>query len=221
MKESNYTNLAIKKRRILGPLGRFLMKLFRWEIKGEIPDLSKMILIGLPHTAMRDAWYALLAVWALDLKINFFGAAWIFTRLPSLFTISKNLDKLGVPWPFWWLQKYLLLKLGGIPVYRVNSKGLIYGAIEEFKKIDNYILVIAPEAGTEPVSEFRSGFYYLAKGLNIPLVPIAIDFNSRCFSIKQYYFVKGTFEEESQKLIDEFEGVKGATRTFKMLEKME
>ena len=47
---------------------------------------------------------------------------------------------------FWWLQKYLLLKLGGIPVYRVNSKGLIYGAVEEFKKIDNYILVIAPEA---------------------------------------------------------------------------
>ena len=69
------------------------MKLFRWEIKGEIPDLSKMILIGLPHTAMRDAWYALLAVWSLDLKINFFGAAWIFTRLPSLFTISKNLDR--------------------------------------------------------------------------------------------------------------------------------
>ena len=71
MSEANYKNLATKKRRILGPFGRLLMKLFRWEIKGEIPDLSKMILIGLPHTAMRDAWYALLAVWSLDLKINF------------------------------------------------------------------------------------------------------------------------------------------------------
>lgn len=84
MSEANYKNLATKKRRILGPFGRLLMKLFKWEIKGKIPDLSKMILIGLPHTAMRDAWYALLAVWSLDLKINFFGAAWIFTRLPSL-----------------------------------------------------------------------------------------------------------------------------------------
>ena len=60
MREINYKNLATKKRRILGPFGRLLMKLFRWEIKGEIPDLSKMILIGLPHTAMRDAWYCLL-----------------------------------------------------------------------------------------------------------------------------------------------------------------
>ena len=56
---------------------------------------------------------------------------------------------------------------------------------------------------------------------NIPLVPIAIDFKNRCFSIRQHYFVKGTFEEESQKLINQFEGVEGATRTFKMLEKME
>ena len=214
-------NISQKKRRVLGPLGRFLLKIFRWEINGKIPDLEKMILIGIPHTAMRDAWYALLAVWALDLKINFFGAAWVFTRLPSLFTISNNLDKQGIPWPFWWIQKYLMLKLGGIPVYRVNSKGLIRGAVEEFKMIDNYILVIAPEGGVEAVEQFRSGFYYLAKGLNIPLVPIAIDFKNRCFSIRQHYFVKGTFEEESQKLIAQFEGVEGATRTFKMLEKME
>ena len=53
--------LAKKQRKILGPLGRLLLKLFRWEIKGKIPDLEKMILIGIPHTAMRDAWYALLA----------------------------------------------------------------------------------------------------------------------------------------------------------------
>ena len=36
--------LAKKQRKILGPLGRLLLKLFRWEIKGKIPDLEKMIL---------------------------------------------------------------------------------------------------------------------------------------------------------------------------------
>jgi hypothetical protein len=176
-----------------------------------------MILIGIPHTAMRDAWYGLLAVWALDLKINFFGAAWVFTRLPSLFTISKNLDRQGIPWPLWWLQKYLMLKLGGIPVYRVNSKGLIRGAVEEFKTIDNYILVIAPEGGVEAVEQFRSGFYYLAKGLNIPYVPIEIDFKNRCFGVLKPKFINGTFEEESEKIAELFDGVAGATRTFRML----
>lgn len=210
-------NVSQKKRKVLGPFGRFLMKLFRWEIEGNIPNVKKMILVGVPHTAMRDAWYALLAVLALDLKINFFGAAWIFTRLPSLVTISKNLDKLGIPWPFWWLQKYLLIRLGGIPVYRVNSRGLIHGAVEEFDKIDNYVLVIAPEGGTEAVEKFRSGFYYLSKGLNIPYVPVEIDFGNRRFKIQEPQEITGTFEEESEKLIKLFEGVEGATRTFKML----
>jgi len=214
---STTDNIAQKNRKVLGPLGRFLLKVCRWEIKGKIPNLEKMILIGIPHTAMRDAWYALLAVWALDLKINFFGAAWVFTRLPSLFTVSKNLDRLGIPWPFWWLQKYLMLKLGGIPVYRVNSRGLIRGAVEEFKLIDNYILVIAPEGGVEAVDQFRSGFYYLAKGLNIPYVPIEIDFKNRCFRIQEPKFINGTFEQESERIAKLFDGVIGATRTFKML----
>ena len=197
---STTDNIAQKNRKVLGPLGRFLLKVFRWEIKGKIPNLEKMILIGIPHTAMRDALYALLAVWALDLKINFFGAAWVFTRLPSLFTVSKNLDRLGIPWPFWWLQRYLLLKLGGIPVYRVNSRGLIRGAVEEFKVMDNYILVIAPEGGVEAVDQFRSGFYYLAKGLNIPYVPIEIDFKNRRFGIQEPKFINGTFEQESERV---------------------
>ena len=193
-----------------------MLKIFRWEIKGKIPNLEKMILIGIPHTAMRDAWYGLLAVWALDLKINFFGAAWVFTRLPSLFTVSKNLDRLGIPWPFWWLQRYLLLKLGGIPVYRVNSRGLIRGAVEEFKVMDNYILVIAPEGGVEAVDQFRSGFYYLAKELDIPYVPVEIDFKNRAFNLRNPEKVSSNFKDESQKVIKIFEGVEGATRTFTM-----
>ena len=61
-----------KKRFFLGPLSRKILKLSNWEITGEFPNYKKIILIGVPHTANRDAWYALLAVLALDLKINFF-----------------------------------------------------------------------------------------------------------------------------------------------------
>ncbi len=207
-----------KKRIILGPLSRFLLKIFKWDITGEIPNLSKMVLIGAPHSAMRDAWYGLLAVLALDLKVTFYGASWIFTRLPSLITFSKNLDKLGIPWPLGWLQKIILIRLGGVPVYRVNSRGTIKAAIEKFSKMDNYLLLIAPEAGTELVPKFRSGFYYLAKELNIPYVPVEIDFKNRAFNIRSPENVTSSFEEESKKIISIFEGVEGATRVFTMSE---
>ena len=207
-----------KKRIILGPLSRFLLKIFKWDITGEIPNLSKMVLIGAPHSAMRDGWYGLLAVLALDLKVTFYGASWIFTRLPSLITFSKNLDKLGIPWPLGWLQKIILIRLGGVPVYRVNSRGTIKAAIEKFSTMDNYLLLIAPEAGTELVPKFRSGFYYLAKELNIPDVPVEIDFKNRAFNIRSPENVTSSFEEESKKIISIFEGVEGATRVFTMSE---
>ena len=207
-----------KKRIILGPLSRFLLKIFKWDITGEIPNLSKMVLIGAPHSAMRDGWYGLLAVLALDLKVTFYGASWIFTRLPSLITFSKNLDKLGIPWPLGWLQKIILIRLGGVPVYRVNSRGTIKAAIEKFSTMDNYLLLIAPEAGTELVPKFRSGFYYLAKELKIPYVPVEIDFKNRAFNIRSPENVTSSFEEESKKIISIFEGVEGATRVFTMSE---
>ena len=60
---------------------------------------------------------------AFDIKVKFFGARWIFSRLPSPIHFSKNLDRQGIPWPFGWLQKYFLLRLGGIPVFREENKG--------------------------------------------------------------------------------------------------
>ena len=84
--------------------------------------------------------------------------------------------------------------------------------------MDNYLLLIAPEAGTELVPKFRSGFYYLAKELNIPYVPVEIDFKNRAFNIRHPENVTSSFEEESKKIISIFEGVEGATRVFTMSE---
>jgi hypothetical protein len=210
-----------KKRRLLGPTARYILKISNWEINGEIPNYNRMVLVGVPHTAMRDAWYGLLTVLALDLKASFFGAKWVFTRLPSPITFSKNLDRLGIPWPLGWLQKKMLVRLGGIPVYRTEAKGHIRSAIEEFSKLEKFVLVLTPEGGTDPVSHFRSGFYFIAKDMNIPYIPIEIDFKNRSFNVKDPHFITGSFEEESLKLEKLFEGVEGATRTFTMLKERE
>ena len=211
-------NIPRRKRVILGFVSRKLLSILNWKITGEFPNHKKMVLIAVPHTAMRDAWYALLTVLALDLRVNFFGAKWIFTRLPSFFTISKNLDKLGIPWPLGWLQNILLKRLGGIPVYREENKGVTASVIETFRDFDNFVLAIAIEGGgfssKDNPEKFRSGFYYIAKGLEIPYVPVAIDFENREFRIMDPLFVSSSFEEESDRIRDLFNDVIGATRTF-------
>ena len=207
--------IPVKKRKILGPMARFLLSKHNWSIVGKFPNRKKMILIGAPHTAYRDAWFGLLAVLALDLKVNFFGAKWVFSRLPSPITFSRNLDRLGMPWPLGWLQKYMLVRLGGIPVHREENKGMIESAEDILKRLDSFILLLAPEGGIKHVEQFRSGFYYLAKNLNVPYVPIAFDYKNRQFKIHPYRIVSDSFEKDNQKIKYIFDGVEGHYRTFR------
>ncbi len=188
-----------KRRKILGPIARYLLKKQKWNIIGEIPNINKMVLIGAPHTAYRDAWFGLLAILSLDIKIKFFGAKWIFSRLPSPIHFSKNLDRQGIPWPFGWLQKYLLLRLGGIPV-----------------GLSSFILCVAPEGGLEHVNTLRSGYYYISKELDIPYVPIKIDYKNRCFKIHKPRKALDSFEKDSLEVKKLFDGVVGYNRIFKV-----
>ena len=207
--------IPVKKRKILGPMARFLLNKHNWSIVGEIPNMKKMILIGAPHTAYRDAWFGLLAVLALDLKVKFFGAKWVFSRLPSPITFSRNLDHLGMPWPLGWLQKYMLVRLGGIPVHREENKGMIESVKDILKSLDSFILLLAPEGGIERVENFRSGFYYLAKNLDVPYVPIAFDYKNRQFKIYPFKKVSDSFEKDNQEIKYIFDGVEGHYRTFR------
>ena len=75
-----HNQIPQKRRKILGPIARALLKKQRWKIIGEIPNINKMVLIGAPHTAYRDAWFGVLAILSLDIKVKFFGAKWMFTR---------------------------------------------------------------------------------------------------------------------------------------------
>ena len=139
----------------------------------------------------------------------------MFTRLPSPIHFSKNLDRQGIPWPFGWLQKYLILRLGGIPVFREVRKGLINSATTTLKELDSFILCIAPEGGLKHVETLKSGYYYISKELDIPYVPIEMDFKNKRFKIHKPRKVFDTFEKDSLEVKKIFDGVVGCKRTFK------
>ena len=87
-------------------LGKILMKLSGWKIKGQISDLyenKKFVAIVAPHTSNWDAVVGLAAIAAVDLKVYFIGKHTVFTGLLGKF------------------MKYM----GGIPVDRSKPGGLI------------------------------------------------------------------------------------------------
>ncbi len=74
-------NHPTKKRKILGPIGRFILKLVNWKIVGTLPDKKRIIIASAPHSSTFDAIYAFFVCLATDLKFYFLGSVSMFTRI--------------------------------------------------------------------------------------------------------------------------------------------
>ncbi|MEE2877048.1 MAG: 1-acyl-sn-glycerol-3-phosphate acyltransferase [Candidatus Neomarinimicrobiota bacterium] len=201
----------------LSRLARILLYLSNWRVKGSVPDFSKLIVIGAPHSSLLDAYYVLLAVWALDVKVNFLGAVWMFSRLPILDALNgdnDNPDIYGIRWPLGWLQKIIVRKLGGIPVYRSSPQGTVNQLAETIHETDNIVLMMAPEGGMAPTKKFKSGFYVLSRNLDLPILPIQFDYDNRCFNLLEAFHPSGNVEDDMKHLRALFDRVEGKNHTF-------
>ena len=201
---------------ILPGLSKLILKLSNWDLKGKLPDHPRIIAIGAPHSAYIDAYYTLLAILALDVKINFLGAVWMFDKLPIPWKSddTEDVDNFGLKWPLGWVQNYLVKRLGGIPVYRNSKKGMISRLVDEFEKKEEFFLMLAPEGGMVPREKFKTGFYILAEKLDAIILPILMDYGNRCFNYLKPFQPTGNMEKDIQYLRSLFHGVVGKKHTF-------
>lgn len=138
-------------------VGKSVVNILGWRVKGEFPQEKKFILAVAPHTSNWDFVVAVAVMLAIDLKTKFLGKASIFT------------------WPF----KGLLTGLGGIPVFRDSSHGVVSQLVEYCNSHDQFVLGIAPEGTRSKTKEWKSGFLQIANQANIPVVPVSLDFEKK------------------------------------------
>lgn len=142
-------------------LAKRFLRLRGWTIEGEFPPDSKFVAIGAPHTSNFDF-------------IVFLGVLGHFNRRARY--IGKHSLFVG---PLGWIMR----KLGGIPVNRNRSGGLVDQVVEAFDAADEMILVIAPE-GTRSRSEtWKSGFHNIALAAGVPIVPASVNGPDRVATI--------------------------------------
>ena len=74
-----------------------------------------------------------------------------------------------------WFFKYL----GGVPVDRSGNKGSVESIIEIFNLHKKFRVAFAPEGTRKKVYKLKTGYYYIARNLKIPIVPVAFDYENR------------------------------------------
>lgn len=160
-------------------VGRTALKLMGWRIEGELPRLDKFVAIGAHHTSNWDFVIFIALKFVLRLNARWFGKHSIFR------------------WPFGGLMR----SWGGIPIQRHLSLNMVEQAIQGFRDNREFILVLSPEGTRRKVERWKMGFYHIAQGAGVPIVPGALDFANRRVVIGAPFQPTGDAEADLQVLL--------------------
>jgi 1-acyl-sn-glycerol-3-phosphate acyltransferase len=137
----------------------FLFKRAGWKTTGNFPPgLNKFIVAIAPHTSNWDFIVGIAARSILRMKhTRFLGKSQLFRA------------------PYGWIFR----AIGGYPVERSSRHEMVRQVVALFKSNDHFILAIAPEGTRKKVEKLRTGFYYIAKEAQVPIIPVGFDFQKK------------------------------------------
>ncbi len=173
--------------KLLHYLANTILRIVGWRVDGKLPDLPKFVLIGAPHTSNWDFVLFLGVIFHLQANVRFMGKAELFRGPFGRF--------------FHWC--------GGIPVDRTKSQGLVEQMVQASKKSEKFILTIAPEGTRHKVSEWKMGFYHIAKNAGIPMVMAIVDGAKKTVRVGQVFHFTENMEEDIKTIKGFFTGMAG------------
>ncbi len=167
-------------------LASALLKASGWRTVGEIPNIPQAVVLALPHTSNVDGVYAIPSLFALDLQISIMGKHTLF-KIPIL--------------------AQLLRWMGIVPIDRGNKGSVLQASIDKFKTGEPLFLGLSPEGTRQYTKDWKTGFYYLAFGANVPILPVAMDYKTKEIRFMSLVHPTGDIAADLQKIYGQYQGV--------------
>jgi 1-acyl-sn-glycerol-3-phosphate acyltransferase len=144
---------------LLRALSIGFLRITGWKIEGSLPsDCQRSVLIAAPHTSNWDLPYTLMVAFALRLNIYWMGKEQLFKP------------------PF----RGLMMWLGGIPVQRDKSNNVVAASVDAIRAADGPVQLVVPPEGTRSKARYwKTGFYYIAMGAQVPIVMAYMDYEKK------------------------------------------
>jgi len=182
--------------RLLWALLGLAFRLKGWRITGKAPAARKYVIIGAPHTSNWDFVFFAGTVQKLGIRPSFVGKHTLFH------------------WP---LRRFML-DMGGMPIDRSKPGGYTRNVIRAFQQADDMALVIAPEGTRKSSGEWRSGFYHIAAGAGVPIVPAWFDYARKVGGMGDPIMPSGDYAADMQRLLAYYRSVMPDCARFAALE---
>ena len=136
------------------PLTTLPLTLAGWAYEGPAPTEKKFVLLAVPHTSNWDGLLLVLLTRSIGLHVQ-----WMVKD-------SWTKGPLGP----------LVRGSGGVGIDRSRKTNMVDQMIEQFRRRDSLVLAIPPEGTRSRADNWKSGFYRIALGAEVPVVPGYLDF---------------------------------------------
>lgn len=179
-------NVPKRKGKLAVSFSKYFLKMSGWRVVGNIPNIPQAVLLAVPHTSNIDGLYAIPTLLALNVDIKLLGKKQLFD-VPLL---SSFLHWAGI-----------------IPIDRDKKGSVLQANIDRFKTGKPLFLGLAPE-GTRGYSDsWKTGFYYLAQGAGVPIIPVAMDYETKEIRFLEPFEPTGDIDSDLPNIIALYKGV--------------
>ncbi len=178
----------------IGAIARGLLKALGWRMLGERANVSKCVLVCAPHASNWDFFFFLLGTFCY--------------QMPAMFTMKDA-------WFFWPLSS-LWRWLGGIPIDRSKHTNVVDGLAATFAEHDVLRLALQPEGTRKDVEFWKTGFYWIAKSANVPILLTHLDYKNKEMAISFLVHPTEDVEADLAKVATYYEEAVGMTPKFRL-----
>ncbi len=135
------------------------LRLTGWKVEGSLPaHARKCVLIAAPHTSNWDLPYTLMVAFALRLNVYWMGKQSLFKP------------------PYAGLMRWL----GGIAVNREQASNLVDASAQALLAAQGPVQLVVPPEGTRSKTRYwKTGFYYIARQAQVPIVLAYMDYGRK------------------------------------------
>ena len=179
-----------RQRRRAQRLAAWILERAGWKLTGQFPDVSRLVVIGAPHSSWWDGVWGLLAVVAIGVDITILGKRELF---------------------FWPLSS-LLRWVGVVPVDRFATQGIVGDMTQRFAQDRPLWLAIAPEGTRKRMSKWRTGFWHVARAAKVPILPMAFHYPDKIIHAGPLFETSADVDADIARLRDIYAPFQGKHR---------
>lgn len=161
-------------RRFRAVIGHAWLKAAGWQLEGGAPGVTKAVVVAAPHTSNWDFPFTLAVAWALGIELRWVGKHTLFA--PPFGAIMRA--------------------LGGLSVDRRTRNNVVEAIVDQLQRHRELMVVIAPEGTRSRTSGWRTGFYHMAVGADVPIVLGFLDYAQKRGGLGEMFVPSGDIDKD-------------------------